>query len=194
MITPLPDCPCRHCLEKRDLAEGLLFPSRMPLCPTCGNKRCPRAYNHTLSCSGSNEPGQTGSVFDRTTTLTEQMQNPITIPPELLSLWEGEAQEKSLVGSKYVEYVATKAGQYCADQELEACCEWIDTPAEFETVAWNGKESDQLRAARRPKPHTLAEQGLKTLDWIESESPWDKAMFDPLRSALERLRELEGNG
>lgn len=35
--------------------------SRMVLCPTCGNKRCPRATNHRNACSGSNEPGQPGS-------------------------------------------------------------------------------------------------------------------------------------
>lgn len=37
---------------------------RMALCPTCGNKRCPRAHNHTLACTGSNEPGQPGSSWE----------------------------------------------------------------------------------------------------------------------------------
>lgn len=37
--------------------------SRMVLCPTCGNKRCPRAANHQNACSGSNEPGQPGSSY-----------------------------------------------------------------------------------------------------------------------------------
>ena len=35
----------------------------MVLCPTCGNKRCPRATDHDYECSGSNEPGQLGSVY-----------------------------------------------------------------------------------------------------------------------------------
>lgn len=95
------------------------------------------------------------------------MTHPVAIPPELLRDWSIEASEKALVGSEYVEYVATKAGQYCADRELEACCEWIDTPAEFETVAWNGKESDQLRAARRPKPPSLKERALEALEQID---------------------------
>jgi hypothetical protein len=36
---------------------------RMLLCPACGNKRCPKASDHELACTGSNEPGQPGSVF-----------------------------------------------------------------------------------------------------------------------------------
>lgn len=40
------------------------FPG-MLLCPTCGNKRCPHASDHTLACTSSNEPGQTGSVYSR---------------------------------------------------------------------------------------------------------------------------------
>lgn len=32
---------------------------RMNLCPTCGNKRCPRSQWHGYECSGSNEPDQT---------------------------------------------------------------------------------------------------------------------------------------
>lgn len=31
---------------------------RMALCPTCGNKRCPKAANHNLACSGRNAPGR----------------------------------------------------------------------------------------------------------------------------------------
>ena len=33
------------------------------VCPLCGNKRCPKATWHENECSGSNEPGQTGSRF-----------------------------------------------------------------------------------------------------------------------------------
>lgn len=36
---------------------------RMVLCPDCGNKRCPRATNHTNACTGSNKPGQPGSAY-----------------------------------------------------------------------------------------------------------------------------------
>jgi hypothetical protein len=35
------------------------------VCPTCGNKRCPKATWHENACSGSNEPGQPGSIFSK---------------------------------------------------------------------------------------------------------------------------------
>lgn len=38
---------------------------RMVLCPTCGNKRCPHANDHSLACSSSNESGQPGSAYPR---------------------------------------------------------------------------------------------------------------------------------
>lgn len=36
---------------------------RMFVCPDCGNKRCPKATDHLLTCSGTNEPGQGGSRY-----------------------------------------------------------------------------------------------------------------------------------
>jgi hypothetical protein len=35
----------------------------MQLCTVCGNKRCPKATDHRLDCTGSNEPGQDGSMY-----------------------------------------------------------------------------------------------------------------------------------
>lgn len=37
--------------------------TRMIVCPTCGNKRCPHATDHNLECTGSNDPGQSGSRY-----------------------------------------------------------------------------------------------------------------------------------
>lgn len=36
---------------------------KMFLCPTCGNKRCPKASDHRQACTASNAPGQAGSRF-----------------------------------------------------------------------------------------------------------------------------------
>ncbi|MCO8088193.1 hypothetical protein [Acinetobacter indicus] len=36
------------------------MPSRMVLCPKCGNKRCPKAQDHRYQCTRSNEVGQMG--------------------------------------------------------------------------------------------------------------------------------------
>ena len=53
------EADCRQCFTD---AGGMLR-VRMFLCPTCGNKRCPKATNHRLDCTGSNEPGQPGSDY-----------------------------------------------------------------------------------------------------------------------------------
>lgn len=59
-------CHCGSCLEKagHDPQTGLPWTVEiMSLCTECGNKRCPKATNHELSCSGSNLPGQPGSIY-----------------------------------------------------------------------------------------------------------------------------------
>lgn len=42
---------------------GFKATTYMILCPECGNKRCPKASDHDLACTNSNEPGQAGSLF-----------------------------------------------------------------------------------------------------------------------------------
>jgi DNA-directed RNA polymerase subunit RPC12/RpoP len=49
---------CHRCFEENDVMVD-----RMILCPTCGNKRCPKASDHRLDCTNSNDPGQPGSVY-----------------------------------------------------------------------------------------------------------------------------------
>lgn len=63
-------CDCHRCIDENGLTEGELFgiplplsAVRMILCPECGNKRCPKASDHRLDCTGSNDPGQAGSVY-----------------------------------------------------------------------------------------------------------------------------------
>lgn len=55
-----PQCWCLTCRPMR-LEDP--YSIRMALCPTCGNKRCPKANDHRNECSGSNEPGQPGSAY-----------------------------------------------------------------------------------------------------------------------------------
>ena len=33
------------------------------VCAKCGNKRCPKATDCELDCTGSNDPGQPGSIY-----------------------------------------------------------------------------------------------------------------------------------
>ncbi len=52
-------CGCHSCIAgRREIAY------HMVVCGECGNKRCPRASNHALVCTNSNEPGQAGSIYE----------------------------------------------------------------------------------------------------------------------------------
>ena len=48
-----------------ETAPLYMYPTmaRMFVCPVCQNKRCPRATDHRLKCTGSNEPKQAGSRY-----------------------------------------------------------------------------------------------------------------------------------
>jgi hypothetical protein len=61
-------CECRACLKDKTVMIGNLGPipveaTRMIVCATCGNKRCPHANDHRNACTNSNEPGQPGSAY-----------------------------------------------------------------------------------------------------------------------------------
>jgi len=53
----------RYCCHSCFKTSGGVMLDRMIVCPDCGNKRCPKASNHALKCTNSNEPNQAGSVF-----------------------------------------------------------------------------------------------------------------------------------
>ena len=61
-------CVCHRCIREKDLRspympELPLSSARMIVCPECGNKRCPKASDHRLACTGSNATGQAGSIY-----------------------------------------------------------------------------------------------------------------------------------
>lgn len=68
------ECSCYACAKAEAAAnpappEETVFGNdprlvRMPLCPNCGHKRCPAAADHRAGCTGSNEPGQRGSLYE----------------------------------------------------------------------------------------------------------------------------------
>ena len=59
------DCSCHSCINRRgDMIGGLPRQMcEMILCPSCGNKRCPRANFHENVCTNSNTLGQVGSAY-----------------------------------------------------------------------------------------------------------------------------------
>lgn len=52
---------CHACADRLQWKERMFV--GMILCPDCGNKRCPKASDHQLGCTRSNEPGQPGSIY-----------------------------------------------------------------------------------------------------------------------------------
>jgi len=114
-------------------------------------------------------------------------QHPITPPPELVREWNQEATGTHFEPYGYSEFIAARAAQWGADQELEACCEWI--PEYFQ---WNRsiQDADRLRAARRPNRPSLKEQAMMGLSRIESTGEFfSDGMKDlaTIRRALEAL-------
>ena len=88
----------------------------------------------------------------------------ITPPPELVSEWTRNRGYSC--SSELWDYIATQAARWGADQELEACCEWLrkDDDA-YQLVGLRAVYLDhELHAARRPKPPSLKEQALMALE------------------------------
>jgi hypothetical protein len=107
----------------------------------------------------------------------------ITPPPELVQQW---AKDRALLGddTPLHLYIANRASQYGADQELEACCEWLeemdcDDPQET---------ARHLRAARRPKPPSLKEQAFEAQQRLMT-GAWRAEDWQLIDRALEALPE-----
>jgi hypothetical protein len=83
------------------------------------------------------------------------------------------------------EDLATRAAQWGADQELEACLNWLTDRERFPV----GHEAiEELKADRRPKPPSLKEQALEALAHIFNNSSTQLGA-DTIRRALEQLPE-----
>lgn len=102
-------------------------------------------------------------------------QHPITPPHELVNQW------KCALEYQPDAEVFSQAARWGADQELEACVNWLLLNG------W-GQAIDRLRAARRPKPPSLKEQALKQLECVDGILR-NQGMIktDTIRRALEAL-------
>jgi hypothetical protein len=109
----------------------------------------------------------------------------ITPAPELVQQWGHNANLSGVPHNDehwaYEQHIATCAAQWGADQELEACCLWVNSVDDDDCFGAN------LRAARRPKPPSLKELALALVEqhedgWRPSPKDWDT-----IRRALEQL-------
>jgi hypothetical protein len=89
--------------------------------------------------------------------------HPITPPPELVNKWCYEDGEEIKSSPRWFLSVCAKAAQWGADQELEACCEWLESEPDPGHVDLLRSCATALRAARRPKPPSLKAQALEAL-------------------------------
>ena len=106
-------------------------------------------------------------------------QHPITPPPELIGQWLTEAADLQLLTPSNLTHLATQAARWGADQELDACCKWLE-------CNYNYPQANPLRVARRPKPPTLKEQALEVVTGLEKR--WDlQCDLACIRRALEQL-------
>ena len=85
-------------------------------------------------------------------------QHPITPPPELVEDWIEIAKPLPQRPPNPGE-LATLAARWGADQELEACCEYLTRCA-----AWEPEDIQEMRDLRRPKPPSLKAQAMAALD------------------------------
>ena len=98
----------------------------------------------------------------------------ITLPPDLVDLVGSRAEAE--IAEKILQWAAPILRQQGADQELEACCEWL----EKNCGRWEIPAS--LRAARRPKSPSLKEQAFAAL----KDSP-----VDPVDETLQLSADAE---
>ena len=107
-------------------------------------------------------------------------QHPIILPPELVDQWHVEAMKGFRTNGIYEQDLATQAARWGADQELEACCKWLESV---------GLHTYALHIARRPKPPSLKEQALDAWDRLRNEAWCEEIDFDLdfVRRALEAL-------
>ena len=121
----------------------------------------------------------------------ESYRHPITPPPELVQQWDREYREQEKVGcigfaSSLIGYIAARAAQWGADQELEECCEEMKSLPSPLGIPFGEMASNALRSARRPEPPSLKEQALEALAHILNNSSTQLGA-DTIRRALEQL-------
>jgi predicted HD phosphohydrolase len=102
--------------------------------------------------------------------------HPITPSLELAQQWLGAPIAPGELSLE----IFTRAVQWGADQELEACCDVLED--------WGSCIIPDLRAARRPKPPSLKEQGLQAIEALLQRTT-DPNIVEPLRLAVEALPE-----
>jgi len=107
--------------------------------------------------------------------------------------WRKSGPADAAVNNAYECHIATRAAQWGADQELEACCEYVYERLKLTTVAHIAQD---LRAARRPKPPSAVAQAEALIErhedgWMPSPSEWH-VIREGLAEGRRALEQLDG--
>jgi hypothetical protein len=105
--------------------------------------------------------------------------HPITPPPELIRKWLNDFHFPHEAMGLVHMHIATRAAQWGADQELEACLAWLKSGG-IPSIA------RPLYERRRPKPPTLKEQALEQLRALDQQGALE-CNTDTIRRALQTL-------
>jgi len=120
------------------------------------------------------------------------MTDHITPPRELMEQWASEKcyDERDWL---YEFHIATRAAQWGADQQLAEDAKWLDHNALNEPHLRITPVGELLKEAMRPKPPSLKEQALKTLQRLSKDgfpcNYQEDSDWDTIRRALEALPE-----
>ena len=105
--------------------------------------------------------------------------HPITPSHELVQQWQKEPGVTGsfsmlppvvmlTIPSTKLHHIATRAAQWAANQELEACCAELESIPSPLGIPFGKMAGNALRAARRPKPPTLKERIKQAISRCDS--------------------------
>ena len=108
-------------------------------------------------------------------------QHSITPPDNLVWEWMGSI-DTALTPTHVAQALAAKVAQWSADQQLEACCDYLRQLRPQGNVL-----AERLLAVCRPKPPSLKELALEILGYPKDF--WSEDEVDTIRRALEQLND-----
>ena len=106
-------------------------------------------------------------------------EHPITPSQELVDKWVAMLEYCEDID------VFTDIARWGADQELEACCEWLDRNNQ-----WARCDIDEVHDARRPKPQSLKKQALGALYAIATGADDTREFHQDLETIKQALESL----
>jgi hypothetical protein len=104
-------------------------------------------------------------------------EHPIVPPTELVEQWAHLPADWNTV--------ASLIAQWGADQELEACLNWL---ADRERFPVGHEAIEDLKGDRRPSQLSLKSHALKALDLLKQRTT-DPSIIEPLLLAVEQLND-----